>query len=1183
MTNGRPASIGPYEVLEELGRGAHGLVYRCLDRASGEVVAIKTVQGLSADRLQILRREIHALARIRHPGIARILSQGIEEGRPWCAMELVPGEDLWEHCRRLWAPSPPVPESASGAAGALSRPCIPPQALREILTLLRRLCAPLAYLHGEGLVHRDLKPRNVLLRSGASPVLVDFGLAAEFSGPVARAVLELGGTAVGTDAYAAPEQLEGRLVDARADLYALGCMLYGLLTGRTAFERLSEVLDPELPPAAPSQYVAGLPEALDELVLGLLVKEPGARIGHADAVAAALARLGADNGGPPAPAPRPFLYRPALAGRAEPLRRLGRLLAERLRAGRGALVFVGGESGIGKTRLAVEVAGRFRREGIAVLAGECLPAGVGTRESGDAGAVPLRPLLGALQAIADRCREGGEAETERLLGPRGPVLARYEPALRDLPGHERWSEIEELPAEQARLRLFRYVAQTLAAHAEGRPMLLVLDDLHWADELSLGFLGFAARAGLFERIPLVVLGMYRSEEVGSSLQACLELEAAEVLRLDRLEAEAVGLMGADMLGLRPAPERLARSLARHTGGNPFFVAEYLRFAVEEGLLRRDLQGRWQVAGGPGGEAWEALPLPGSVRDLVARRLAGLPALAGRLVRCASVAGRQASAELLRRLAGLEEVELLEASAEAVRRQVLEDGGQGLLRFVHDQLREVAYKEIASEERPDLHRAAAEAIEAVHGGERERFLAELGQHWELAGEIGRAWECYLAAARHETARYAHAEAERLYRAALALPRQPDAESVEARRELGAEVLSIRGRNEEALAELLQALAEARRLRLTLAEARCLQSLGAVCYELGRLEESRQHNQGALALYQELGEGVREAEVLSALANVDALQGQLQKAKERHIEALELHRRLGHRSGVGATLGHLGIIAWHRGQIEEALQLIREAYGIYQALGNRRQQAIFLAHLGGIDWSQGRINESRDLQVKALELHREIGDRLWEGIALGNLGTAAWTQGRLDEARELYEQALSIHRETGDCRTQAVQMTHLACVHRDQGRLEQARQLFESALKLHREVGHRLHEEDTLVQMAILERRAGGDLDRAEAMLTEAEALSTELDDRLKLARCLCERGHLALARDRPARELLERAERQIAEAGAGPTSEYGILAGRLRRAVEASELKRQLCRGELASDLPDGFRRWLEAGGRLAES
>jgi hypothetical protein len=382
--------------------------------------------------------------------------------------------------------------------------------LLEALTLVRSLCSPLAFLHGEGIVHRDLKPDNILIRADGLPVLVDFGLVALVAAEVSREALELGAGAAGTVAYMAPEQARGELVDARADLYAVGCILYELITGRPPFvgRSPSEVLRQhiELDPSAPSTWVDGLPSGLDELVLRLLAKDRRFRIGHADDVAAALARLGAKDGLAKAgPRPRAHLYRPALAGREAALRELDAAL-DRLGSRSGGLVLIGGESGVGKTRLVMEIARRAERRNLQVLTGGCQ----------DTAARPLEAFHRPLEAIADRCRELGKQETDRLLGPRGRVLAQYEAALVGLPGQDDYPEPADLPAEAARRRLFGALSQCFGALAAGGPLLLVLDDLQWADELTVGFLddwmhprSSAARAAA----PLLVVGTYRSEEV----------------------------------------------------------------------------------------------------------------------------------------------------------------------------------------------------------------------------------------------------------------------------------------------------------------------------------------------------------------------------------------------------------------------------------------------------------------------------------------------------------------------------------------------------------------------------------------------------------------------------------------------------------------------------------------------
>jgi serine/threonine protein kinase len=334
-----------------------GVVYRAV-HSSGRTVALKTVRLPHAGLLQSIRREIHALVRLRHPGIVQILDTGIEQGLPWYAMELIESLPLGQYRMGRFGSataaallSPPG-SSADAAPGTLATEPTPqhwwthalasriPQEDRQspgaeerfeeqseretavlqpdllaVLTLVRRLCAPLGFLHGEGIVHRDLKPDNVLVRPSGMPVLVDFGLVARFAGGSSREALEVEAAAVGTVAYMAPEQGRGKLVDARADLYSLGCILYELVTGRPPFvgemplQMLWQHFEAE--PLAPSKLVDGVPPQLDALVLRLLAKDPRERFGHAGDVAAALAELGAQDGLTAAgPKPRAYLYRP---------------------------------------------------------------------------------------------------------------------------------------------------------------------------------------------------------------------------------------------------------------------------------------------------------------------------------------------------------------------------------------------------------------------------------------------------------------------------------------------------------------------------------------------------------------------------------------------------------------------------------------------------------------------------------------------------------------------------------------------------------------------------------------------------------------------------------------------------------------------------------------------------------
>jgi serine/threonine protein kinase/tetratricopeptide (TPR) repeat protein len=1177
--NALPQIIGPYQILEALGHGGMGVVYRAEHLDSREAVALKTVLVPKEGNVASLRREIHALARVCHPGIVRIVDEGIQEGIPWYAMELLHGQTLRRYSARRRggeaAPQATTELSSSGwwtrslDAGDGGRPATrrpvrgarrsrDGMPLRSVLTLVRRLCGALSFLHGEGLVHRDLKPDNVLVveRRAASgerraenansppmarssqlsaahwPVIVDFGLTSRFGGALSREELEVRSAGEGTLAYMAPEQHVEGLVDARADLYSLGCILYELLTGHLPFEGTASpalILERKgFVPIPPSQLVPSLPPELDELVLRLLAFEPRQRIGHADLVAARLLRLGATKEAAlSGPRPRAYLYRPRTAGREEQLRSLKQLL-KRLQAGSGGAVLIGGESGVGKTRLLMELAQHARRERLLVLNGECLPDG----------GSPLEAMRRPLQQVADRCRELGLAEAERLFGLRGKILAPYEPALAALPGQEAHREPAELPPEAARVRLYGAVAQTLSALAEARPVLLLLDDLQWMDELSLGLLEFLLKS--LQRAPtrLLVLGAYRIEEAAARVQKLLAAPGVLQSKLTRLAPEAVGVMVGDMLAVERPPEPFVQFLARQSEGNPFFVAEFLRTAVAEGILYRDQEGRWQ--GAREGkeetteEAYEALPLPHSVRELVGRRLDGLEAGSRQIADAAAVLGREVDRNLLARVARVEENEALEALNELLLRQILEEDQAQRLRFVHDKIREVAYERLGRRLRRRLHRAAAEALEERTAEEPGEHAAALGQHWEKAGSRAKARQWYLAAARHAKRRHALDEAERLYRASLRLFDEPAPETVQARNELGFDVLRIQGRIRQAIKEHRKALQESRAMQDRAAMATSLRGLGWNHYALGQIEEACAVYEQALAIAREAKDRAIEGNILTCLALAHADQGRHEQARRLYEQAIRIDRERRDKHSEGNDLGNLAIISASEGRLEEASALLGQA----------------------------------------LSLQRAIRNRLAEGVILTNLAALHQQQGRLEQALPLCEQALAIHRETGHRSFEGVALSNLAELYADLGPLEQARTLYDQALTLHRELGSRRFEGITLCDRAALERR-DGQLGAAQALLRQAQPILREVRDALSLGLCLCEQGHLALSLGRPASKLLGKA-RELAEGlHAGPESKLGRAVARLDRAVVALDAGRPLVRGECPEDLPGRLPRGTE--------
>jgi tetratricopeptide (TPR) repeat protein len=766
-----------------------GVVYRALHEETGERVALKTVRVPEAAMLRGIRREIHALRRIEYPGVVRVLAEGVHQGLPWYAMELIEGLTLRGYIDQVWKREPltsaDIPTQvvstdtpSAGSLGGSSRPNPPPESLRreaalgrlgEVLTVTRRLCSALAFLHGEGIVHRDLKPENVVIRPDGTPVLVDFGLASNFGGPIGRESLDVSAGLEGSCVYMAPEQIKGAVVDARADLYALGCMLHELVVGQPPFPGSGwEVLRHHLQdtPFALSQWVRGVPRALEVLVSRMLAKVPRERIGYAADVGAVLAELGAEDLPRPAPRPRPYLYRPEFVGRQQLLAEMEERLA-RTRIERGGCLLIGGESGSGKTRVVTECAVVASRHSFQVVTGGCLPlsgGGVGEQLYGE----PLHVFKPLLQAIADECRQKGLEETERLLGERGRVLALYEPSLAQLPGQESWPEPPRLPPQAARERVMRYLAETLAAFSAREPVLLVVDDLQWVDALSLAVLYYLQGEFLGESRVLVV-GTYRTEELDAGLRLLLSSPGVAHRTLGRLDESMVARMVEDMLALPSPPDSFVRFLTSRSAGNPFFVAEYLRTAIDERLLFRDVHGKWQLASGGSAleRLHEVLPLPGSVHDLVGRRLEGLGPGTRGVLEMASVLGRELEADVLVAVARLGDWQELETLEELRARHVLEDVGGGRLRFVHDKLREITYEGILPERRVSLHRAVALALEGRYAeeGVPPALYPVLAHHWELARDDVGTFEYLEKAGTHALKVGSHVEAADYLRRAL----------------------------------------------------------------------------------------------------------------------------------------------------------------------------------------------------------------------------------------------------------------------------------------------------------------------------------------------------------------------------------------------------------------------------------
>jgi DNA-binding SARP family transcriptional activator len=411
-------------------------------------------------------------------------------------------------------------------------------------------------------------------------------------------------------------------------------------------------------------------------------------------------------------------------------------------SGRGRLVLVGGEPGIGKTRLAEELAARAADRGHAVLVGRCWEVG---------GAPPYWPWAQALRA---HVREQDPTALQALLGAGASVVAQLVPEVRERLGE--LPEPDELPPEGARFRLFDAVAAFLRSAARSRPILVVLDDLHAADASSLLLLEFVAAE--LDHAGLMIVAAYRHNEPADALSSTLgELVRRPAVRrlvLEGLSQDAV----ADYLRARTgitAPDSLVAALHRGSDGNPLFLGE-LAPAL--------------VAAGSEAEPLERLPIPSGIKEAIARRLSRLSHDCVVLLEIASVLGREFAVAPLERVSGVAGATLLERLDEAVAAGVI--GGapaaRGRLRFSHALVRDALYDALGAARRAALHGQVGDALAELHKHDVEPHLAEIAHHFceaAPAGERERAVEFARRAADRAGRLLAYEEAARLYGMAL----------------------------------------------------------------------------------------------------------------------------------------------------------------------------------------------------------------------------------------------------------------------------------------------------------------------------------------------------------------------------------------------------------------------------------
>ncbi len=1001
-------SIGHrYQLVEKLGQGGMGVVYKAQDKLTETTIALKHVsaptetlqfasKGSESDGAIALATEFHILAGLRHPNIVAVLDYGFSNKHfPFYTMELlVDAKSITEYQKEM--------DTASK------------------LDLIVQMLQALAYLHRRGVVHRDIKPGNVQVTGQGIVKVMDFGLALD-PGETKSAVEMQGLT--GTIAYMAPELFEENPATYQSDLYAVGVIIYEMLAGKHPFAAkgvgamIHQILsaEPDLSAFVPP---------LAAVIKRLLSKKPEQRYSNPIEVIEALC-LATDRPIPKESLPlrESFLQASSFIGRDNELKNLREALKSAL-DGSGSVWLVGGESGIGKTRLLNELRTRGLVQGAVVLRGQ------GATETGDIHQIWRDPVRQLALSVPLTDLEAG-------------ILESVVPDISTLINRS-FSPAPVVEGKAGISRLALTLAEAFARYCRDiGPLVLLLEDLQWAQQ---GLEPLKNLIRLAPQLPLLIAATYRDDEAPNLPE---QLAGVNVLKLGRFSDDSIIKISESMLGPSGRSPQIIDLLKRETEGNAFFMVEVIRALAEEAGSLTDI----------GRKSLPEKVIAGGIQQIVRRRIERVPVEMQGWLKVAAVLGREINIEVL--IAALnhgsspatkEQIDhWLHVCAEAAVVEVADEKW----RFSHDKLRETLLINLSPVESAEMNRLAAEGIEAVYE-DKSNLAPILFEHWSVAGNFEKSLPYglihadqmanmgdYLALSKitavtlkqlegrtgreNDTFRMKFLLHEGLAFDGLGeseLSLQRCDESLALARQLGdvsteiesliykSGILVDLGKMDDAKPLLDLALQRAEEKGDLVRHAKVHNRYGIYAYRTSDFEKAQRHFQETVNIYEKLGNAQLAAANLINLGSVSLIRGKRDLAREYWTKSLTGLRATGHVRGIAQSLQGLGNIARDEGKFDEAWAWYEEGIAIFRRTGNLQSEAQLLEELGRLRAMQGDFAEGMAYYNKSLELRLKIKERAGSGVVLNSIGTLYYVQREYSLAYKYIREAVEIFREVQD---------------------------------------------------------------------------------------------------------------------------------------------------------------------------
>lgn len=983
-----------YDVSTLIGQGGIGTVYKAHDKRLDRTIALKIMpEAVANDAMYFeqFRQEARAAARLTHPNVVTVYDVGEEGGHPYIAMEYVEGKTLKEILYER-----PIPLTAG-----------------EILPIMTQVCQALDLAHKNRIIHRDIKTDNIMVTPDGTVKVLDFGIAR--IGDLEE-TLAAGGEIKGTVEYMSPEQALGDVLDCRTDIYSLGVVFYEMLTRALPFtgESIYTIITQHINdiPVYPLDMNVEADAYLAQITMKAMAKDREDRYQSVEAILEALDQfqhMSSDVVDIPASFKATGKdFSCDLVGRETEMQIL-QAAFERANTCQGGTIFLAGEAGVGKTRLAAELQAYAHQRGAWRLTGSSYYRDAHT---------PYFPFLEALRTFFHHAPPREQERITTFIEKSVPELRVMMPYISPKLNH---MDRVENDTDMALLRdintdrnnLFYAISQVLQEIARLKPLILLLDDFHWADNASQQLLHYLTME--VQNQPILIVVTYRQEDLETNDRTTVHPLTEVIRRMSReglyenidvvrLDPSQITTMLEHVLKRSSLSTELRDMIVHGTEGNPFFIQETLKWLRDEGILT-ERHGTWHLSG-----QIDHVDTPAGIYDVLVRRLDRLDEDQRELLQVAAVEGELFSPDILAQIMDLNKIKLLRMLHRLEKDHQLVSPIAGKYRFDHTRLRDLLYEELPPELRQEYHRMVAACLEKDLREKPDAIISALATHLYLGGDLSKSVLYLIHAGADAERLFALDEASRHYEWALDAIEQSQAPKD---RDWG-DLMLRTGRVWYRLGNWQQAQ---KRFEAILAPAHTEwidpKIKGEALFQLGRIKSRQGEWDDAMSLYDQSLSIFQKADhtygtalVYLNYGDVRFEQSDWEQATRYYRHALDIAEEKDHAGLLADIHTSLGAISSTKGDLETAVTHYTASIRQYKAVRNQYGLAKVYNNLGmtyedHLDWEQAMTHYSM-----AQDICQKIGSNNLLMLVYLNTAKLAVTLEDLEKAEDLCQRALDL---------------------------------------------------------------------------------------------------------------------------------------------------------------------------------